>query len=41
LHFAEGKVTYHRDYFDMGEMLYEQLPVLGQVIRAIKRRLGQ
>ncbi|EJL6503622.1 nuclear transport factor 2 family protein, partial [Vibrio cholerae] len=21
--------------------LYEQLPVLGQVIRAIKRRLGQ
>ncbi|HGI9611052.1 TPA: nuclear transport factor 2 family protein, partial [Vibrio cholerae] len=25
----------------MGEMLYEQLPVLGQVIRAIKRRLGQ
>lgn len=40
LHFAEGKVTYHRDYFDM-EMLYEQLPVLGQVIRAIKRRLGQ
>ncbi|TQP53611.1 nuclear transport factor 2 family protein [Vibrio cholerae] len=41
LHFADGKVTYHRDYFDMGEMLYEQLPVLGQVIRAIKRRLGQ
>ncbi|EPP5844865.1 nuclear transport factor 2 family protein, partial [Vibrio cholerae] len=24
-----------------GEMLYEQLPVLGQIIRAIKRRLGQ
>jgi limonene-1,2-epoxide hydrolase len=39
--FADGKVIHHRDYFDMGEMLYENLPVLGSVIRTIKQRLGQ
>ncbi len=34
------KITSHRDYFDLGAMLYEQLPVMGRIIRAIKRRLG-
>lgn len=32
------KVTYHRDYADMGQMLYEHIPLLGPVIRLIKRR---
>lgn len=41
LKFQDAKVIYHRDYFDLGEMLYEQLPLLGSVIRTIKRRLGQ
>lgn len=36
-----NKVYFHRDYFDLGAMLYEQLPVLGTVIAALKRRLGQ
>ena len=36
----EGKVCLHRDYFDLGAMLYEQLPLLGPVVRAIKGRLG-
>ena len=36
-----GKIFYHRDYFDMGAMLYEQLPVLGVIVRQIKQRLGQ
>ncbi len=35
----DGRVNYHRDYFDMGEFIYERVPVLGSVIRAIKRRL--
>lgn len=35
-----GKVYYHRDYFDLGAMLYEQLPILGRIIIALKRRLG-
>ncbi|PSJ45789.1 nuclear transport factor 2 family protein [Zobellella endophytica] len=36
----DGQVYYHRDYFDLGNLLYEQLPVLGGVIRALKRRLS-
>ncbi|MGY6038198.1 nuclear transport factor 2 family protein [Aeromonas sp. AE23HZ002T15] len=35
-----GKVCLHRDYFDLGAMLYEQLPLLGPLIRAIRARLG-
>lgn len=41
LKFSHQKVIYHRDYFDLGEMLYENIPVLGSVIRTIKRRLGE
>lgn len=36
-----GKVCFHRDYFDLGALLYEQLPVLGTVVTALKRRLGR
>ncbi len=35
-----GKVSYHRDYFDLGAMLYEHLPLLGRLVKTIKRRLG-
>lgn len=34
-----GKVLYHRDYFDAGAMLYEKLPLLGSLIRLVKRRM--
>lgn len=37
---AMGKVMLHRDYFDLGAMLYEQLPLLGSLVRLIKGRLG-
>ncbi len=33
------KVFYHRDYFDAGAMLYEQLPLIGMLIRTIKGRV--
>ncbi|CAH0540602.1 nuclear transport factor 2 family protein [Vibrio marisflavi] len=36
----QDKVIYHRDYFDLGEMLYEHIPVLGAIIKSIKRKLG-
>lgn len=36
-----GQVYYHRDYFDLGAMLYEHLPLLGRLITTIKRRLGK
>jgi hypothetical protein len=32
------KVIYHRDYLDLGAMLYEQLPLLGRVIHWLKNR---
>lgn len=35
----DGRVNDHRDYFDMGEFIYERVPVLGGIIRAIKNRL--
>ena len=34
----EEKIIYHRDYIDMGQMLYEQIPVLGSIIRYIKKK---
>jgi hypothetical protein len=36
---ADGRIAWHRDYWDAAEELYEKLPVLGGVLRAIKRRL--
>ena len=40
LEIRDGMVCYHRDYFDAGEMLYENLPVIGRVIRWIKDQAG-
>ena len=36
----ENKAVYHRDYFDMGEFVYERIPVLSLVIRKIKQALS-
>lgn len=33
------KIEYHEDFYDMGEMLYEQLPLLGNVTRWLRLRL--
>lgn len=32
------KVIYHRDYIDLGVMLYEQIPLLGRLIRWLKTK---
>ena len=41
-HFNDGgKVIYHRDYLDLGEMLYEKLPLQGFVIRSLKKLLAK
>ena len=37
----DEKVYYHRDYFDLGEMVYEKLPLIGAVIRYLKNRIRQ
>lgn len=36
---SDGRITYHRDLFDAAEGFYEALPVIGGVLRIIKRRL--
>lgn len=36
----DDKVTYHRDYFDGGELLYEHIPLLSSIIKGLKRRLA-
>jgi len=36
--FENGKAVYHRDYFDLGTMIYEKIPVLGSLIRWIKEK---
>ncbi|WP_087025002.1 nuclear transport factor 2 family protein [Thaumasiovibrio subtropicus] len=41
LTFAGDKVVKHQDFFDLGAMLYEAVPVVGSIIRHIKARLGQ
>ena len=34
-----GKVVYHRDYWDTAEELYAKLPLLGGLMRFLRRRL--
>ena len=38
---AEGLITLHRDYWDAAEELYEKLPVVGGVMRWLKKRANQ
>jgi hypothetical protein len=35
---GDGKVAIHRDYWDVAEELYEKLPLLGGLMRWLKRR---
>jgi hypothetical protein len=37
----QGLVTMHRDYWDAAEELYEKLPVVGGVMRWLKKRANQ
>ena len=36
----DGRVTEHRDYWDTGEELFARLPLLGGLMRFLRRRLG-
>jgi ketosteroid isomerase-like protein len=36
----EDRIVSHVDFYDMGAMLYEHVPLLGGTIRAIKSRIG-
>lgn len=39
LRLADDLIIYQRDYYDMGAMLYEHVPLLGTAVRALKARL--
>ena len=36
----DGRIVDHRDYWDVAEELYEKLPVLGALMRWLKRRVN-
>ncbi len=40
LRIRDDRIDYQRDYYDLGAMVYEQLPVLGSVIRHIRGRMA-
>ena len=35
----EGKAIYHRDYFDMGEMVYSHVPIVGRMVNFVKKKM--
>jgi hypothetical protein len=37
---ADGRVQYHRDYWDAAGELYEQLPLVGSLMLWLKKRLS-
>ena len=37
---GDGRIREHRDYWDAAEELYEKLPVVGALMRCLKRRAG-
>jgi len=40
LTFEGHQATYHRDYFDLSTMVYEQIPLVGPVVRFLKEKGG-
>jgi hypothetical protein len=37
---TDGLVCLHRDYWDPAEELYERLPIIGSLMRWLKKRLA-
>ena len=39
IEFDDQRITLHEDVFDLGAMIYENIPVAGKLVRAIKSKL--
>jgi hypothetical protein len=39
IHFLDDKITLQEDFYDMGAMTYEHVPLLGSAIRVVKARI--
>lgn len=37
----DDMIAYHKDYYDLGEMVYEHIPLLGYFVKKIKTRLAK
>jgi len=35
------RIFYHEDFYDLGAMIYQHVPILGRIIRFINRRVGR
>lgn len=35
------RIFYHEDFYDLGAMVYQHVPVLGRIIRFINQRIGR
>ncbi len=36
IRFQDNKVCYHRDYYDLGVLIYERIPILGLAVRTVR-----
>lgn len=36
----QGRIVLHRDYWDAAQQVYEKVPVLGSILRMIRRKLS-
>lgn len=36
IRFQDSKVCYHRDYYDLGALVYERIPLLGSAVRMVR-----
>lgn len=41
LKMVDNKIIYHRDYLDVGAMLYEHIPLVGSIVRFLKHRVSK
>ena len=39
IQFSGDKVCYHRDYYDLGALVYEHIPILGSVIKKVRHAI--
>lgn len=39
IQFNGDRVCYHRDYYDLGALVYEHIPVLGSVIKKVRHAI--
>ncbi len=35
-----NRIVFQRDYYDLGEMVYERVPLLGRLVRKLRERLA-